>query len=165
MTLTWSPATAADAPAITALRNATAADLTARHGEGWWTTASTEKGVLFNLRNVHVFVAREHGGIVATLCLAAKKPWAIDRSFFSPVARPLYLTSMAVAPERQRQGIGRACLAHAAETARRWPANAIFFDSYDHPAGAGEFYRKCGFRETGRATYRNVPLIYFELLV
>jgi len=38
--------------------------------------------------------------------------------------------------------------------------------AFDHPqAGAGEFYRKCGFRETGRATYRTVPLIYYERLL
>ena len=31
--------------------------------------------------------------------------------------------------------------------------------------GAGDFYRKCGFREVGSATYRSAPLIYFELIL
>jgi len=35
----------------------------------------------------------------------------------------------------------------------------------DAPAGAGEFYHKCGFREVGRVSYRGAPLVYFELLV
>jgi hypothetical protein len=53
----------------------------------------------------------------------------------------------------------------AAMVAKQWPGDAIFLDAYDAEAGAGEFYRKCGFREAGRATYRNTPLIYFELLL
>jgi hypothetical protein len=36
---------------------------------------------------------------------------------------------------------------------------------FDGEAGAGAFYAKCGFREVGRVVYRNVPLIYFEMLL
>lgn len=32
-------------------------------------------------------------------------------------------------------------------------------------AGAGDFFRQCGFREVGRAIYRSVPPIYFEALL
>jgi GNAT superfamily N-acetyltransferase len=53
----------------------------------------------------------------------------------------------------------------AKAVARAWPADAIRLDAYDHEAGAGEFYRKCGFKEVGRVTYRGVPLVYFELLL
>jgi hypothetical protein len=45
------------------------------------------------------------------------------------------------------------------------PSDAIRLDAYNADADAGEFYRKCGFREVGRALYRNVPLIYFEMLL
>jgi len=38
-------------------------------------------------------------------------------------------------------------------------------DAYDAQAGAGEFYRKCGFEEVGRVIYRGTPLIYFQLLL
>ena len=72
---------------------------------------------------------------------------------------------MAVAPELQRQGIGKRCVAAAMEIARAWPADAIFLDAYDAAAGAGEFYRRCDFREVGRAPYRGAPLIYFESLL
>jgi len=72
---------------------------------------------------------------------------------------------MAVAPEWQRQGIGRLCLEAAKKITKDWPAKALFLDAYDAEAGAGEFYRKCGFREVDRATYRGVPLIYFEMFV
>ena len=79
--------------------------------------------------------------------------------------RPLYLLAMAVAPARQRQGIGRRCLEEAKQIARAWPADAIRLDAYDAPAGAGGFYARCGCTEVGRASYRNVPLIYFECLL
>jgi GNAT superfamily N-acetyltransferase len=102
---------------------------------------------------------------VATLRLATKKPWAIDRATFTPVARPLYLTTMAIAPTLQRRGLGRQCLVQALSLGRAWPAQSLCLDAYDAPAGAGEFYRRCGFREVGRATYRGVPLLYFESLL
>jgi predicted N-acetyltransferase YhbS len=44
------------------------------------------------------------------LHLPAKKPWALDVSYFAAVKKALYLTSMAVIPTVQRQGIGRRLL-------------------------------------------------------
>jgi GNAT superfamily N-acetyltransferase len=164
MGLKLQPATAEDAEAIAALRNAVSDDLTFKHGKGWWCSHCTTAGVLFDLKNGMIFVALHRGDIVASLKLATKKPWAIDLKYFSKAKHPLYLTSMAVAPELQRQGLGRACFAEAAKIARRAKADAIFLDAWDHPAaGAGGFYAKCGCRETGRTKYRGVPLIYYEL--
>ena len=72
---------------------------------------------------------------------------------------------MAVAPARQRQGIGSRCLAEAKRIAKGWPADAICLDAYNDKAGAGPFYARCGYTEVGRVTYRNAPLIYYELLL
>ena len=72
---------------------------------------------------------------------------------------------MAVAPDRQGGGVGRALLAEAARVAAEWPADAVRLDAFDAVAGAGPFYAKCGFTEVGRASYRAVPLIYYELLI
>jgi len=102
---------------------------------------------------------------VASLSLGTRKPWAIDTRYFTACARPLYLTAMAVHPDWQRKGIGRQCLREASRIARSWPADAIRLDAFDADAGAGEFYSKCGFREVGRATYREAPLIYFEAVL
>ena len=112
-----------------------------------------------------VFVAREGLNVVGTLRLATTKPWAIDKSYFAKCERPLYLTAMAVEPSLQRKGIGRAMLEHAKHFALAWPGDAIRLDAYDTPAGAGEFYAKCGFREVGRAVYRGTPLVYYELIM
>lgn len=151
-----------DAAALAALHTATAERLTKEHGTGPWSAPTTEKGVLFAMRTRRVFVAREGGEIVGTLHLTTKKPWAIDTRYFSACRRPLYLLNMAVIPEQQRQGIGRRCLEEARRAAREWPADAIRLDAYDAKAGAGGFYGRTGFTEVGRASYRGVPLIYFE---
>jgi GNAT superfamily N-acetyltransferase len=102
---------------------------------------------------------------VATLRLAAKKPWAIDTSYFAAYRKPLYLLGMAVKPAKQRCGIGRRCLEEAAKVARTWPADAIRLDAFDADAGAGGFYARCGYTQVGRISYRNTPLIYYELLL
>jgi len=109
-------------------------------------------------------MARNGAGIIATLRLATKKPWAIDVEYFVNVRRPLYLHDMAVEPGLQRQGVGRSLIEKAKSVARKWPSAAIRLDAYDAEAGAGGFYAKCGFREVGRVTYRNTPLVYYELL-
>ena len=112
-----------------------------------------------------VCVARARGAVIATLNLSTRKPWAIDRTYFSACTAPLYLTSMAVHPDLQRTGIGRRCVDEARKIGKRWPGDAIRLDAYDAEAGAGDFYRKCGFMEVGRASYRDTPLIYFEMIV
>ena len=158
-------ATPSDASPIAAIRSAAAARLTATFGKGHWSHSVTERVVSRDMKGAQVLVARRGSAIVATMTLATKKPWAIDLAYFTTVPRALYLHAMAVAPELQRQGIGRDLVRDAIDVARAWPSQAIRLDAYDAPAGAGGFYAKCGFREVGRVTYRTVPLIYFELLL
>ena len=158
-------ATEADAANLAALHDAVADDLTARFGKGRWSFQSSERGVLYDLKIGRVWVQTDGSGIAGTFKLGTRKPWAIETSYFTPVTRPLYLQSMAVRPELQRRGAGRALLDHACEVARAWPADALRLDAYDADAGAGEFYAKCGFTEVGRATYRGTQLIYYELLL
>jgi GNAT superfamily N-acetyltransferase len=125
----------------------------------------TERGMLFVMSRATVYLARYRGKPIATLALSTRKPWAIDRAYFSAVKRPLYLTGMAVHPRVQGRGAGRACLEQAARFAREWPADSICLDAFDQAWGAGGFYAKCGYREVGRATYRAAPLIYYEMLL
>jgi GNAT superfamily N-acetyltransferase len=158
-------ATPEDAPDLVALRNAVSQHLTSRFGQGHWSSGVTEKGVLFGMRRSTVYIARKGKRMVATLALSTRKPWAIDKRYFHASQRPLYLTAMAVEPGLQGKGVGRLCLEQARVIATTWPADAIRLDAYDADAGAGEFYRKCGFGEVGRAAYRTVPLIYFEMLL
>lgn len=154
-----------DAGAVATVRNAAAERLTREHGRGHWSGFISEQGVLRGIDSSRVLVARAGEQVVGTLRLATKKPWAIDPNSFAPSKRPLYLVDMAVTPATQRHGVGRQLLDAAVRTAQGWGADAIRLDAYDHAAGAGPFYEKCGFEEVGRATYRGVPLIYYQLLL
>jgi GNAT superfamily N-acetyltransferase len=163
--LLFSAAQPDDSAAIAGLHNVIAERLTRAFGKGHWSHRHTAPGVRSSMKRAHVFVARRGSDIAATFTLATKKPWAINRSYFTSVRRPLYLLAMAVDPDLHGQGLGRRCLDKARSIAKAWPADAIFLDAYDTAAGAGEFYRKCGFREVGRVTYKGTPLIYYEWLV
>jgi len=164
MNVRLTEATVAEAPAIAHLHTAVANRLTREFGRGHWSSVVSEKGVLYAMRTSRVFVVLKRTEVVATLQLATKKPWAIDKTYFVKCERPLYLTAMAVEPAQQRRGIGRSMLDQAKRIARAWPGDAIRLDAYDCSGGAGEFYAKCGFREVGRVTYRGTPLIYYELI-
>jgi len=129
-------ATLDDAPAIAALRTAAARELVLQFGGGAWGGVATERGVRRDLATSRVYVWRDGDILVATLRLATKKPWAIDTAYFRPCARPLYTTSMAVAPALQRRGVGRRCLDDLQTIAQAWPADAIRLDAYDAAAGA-----------------------------
>jgi GNAT superfamily N-acetyltransferase len=165
MKLSFAIAIESNAPEIAELRNAVSEHLTRLYSNGPKASKVTEKGVLYDMRTSRVVIARNRTRIIATLRLAAKKPWAIDTAYFTSVKKPLYLTTMAVHPEMQRKGVGTQLMDKARAMAKDWPSDAIRLDAYDTEGGAGAFYAKCGFREVGRATYRKAALVYFELLL
>ncbi len=165
MQLRFRDAALKDVPAIAALRNATAGALTARFGEGHWSTLVTERATAAGQRHARIRVGRSGTRILTVLRLATKKPWAIDTSYFTPVKRPLYLTGMAVAVGYQSHGLGRRALEGARAIALAWPADSIRLDSYDAAAGAGRFYAKCGFQPRGHVSFKGEVLEYYELLL
>ena len=165
MRLTFRDATPKDVPVIAALHNAAAGALTARFGEGRWSSLVTERGTAASQRHARVRVGKGGKRILTALRLVTKKPWAIDVSYFTPVKRPLYLTGMTVAVTHQGQGLGHQALEDAVDVARDWPADAIRLDAFDADAGTGAFYAKCGFLERGRVVYKGDPLVYYELLL
>lgn len=163
MALTFALGTDADAAAIAAVRIAAARDLTARFGTGPWSFASdSEAGVQAEIRSSSLLFAREDGIVVGTLRLSTRNPWLGHYDFFTRCERPIFLTSMAVLPKWQRQGIGRQLLSEARRAALDMRGEFIRLDAYDAPAGAGEFYLKMGFREVRRGDYHGTPLVWFE---
>jgi ribosomal protein S18 acetylase RimI-like enzyme len=165
MQLEFTIANEADAAAIAQLATATDRHLLDTFGRDSSKSLVTEKAILLSLKTPHVLMARQGSQIVGSLSLKKKKPWAIDPAYFTAVRTALYITNMAVAPECQRQGVGRSLLNYARIIALSWPADPIRLDAYDSEIGAGGFYAKCGYREVGRVVYRRTPLIYFEQMV
>ena len=163
MSLEFACATEADAAAVAAVRMAAARNLTERFGVGSWTYAlESEGGVRAEMRTSRILIAREGGAVIGTLRLATRNPWMGRTDFFTACKRPIFLTSMAITPARQRQGIGRQLLEEARRQAVEMGGEALRLDSYAESAGAGEFYRKCGFREARRGDYNGTELIWFE---
>jgi GNAT superfamily N-acetyltransferase len=166
MSLVFGKASHADAAAIAALRLAAARQLTSAHGIGPWAFAlESEASVRAEMVSSTVLFAREDAQIVATARLATRNPWLGETDFFTPCARPVFLTAMAVMPSHQRTGIGRELLKAATYEARRLGGEAVRLDSYYGPGGAEEFYRKCGFREVRRGDYNGTALVWFEWLL
>lgn len=155
---------------LIALHRAVAEDLTRRFGQGPWSPPAryNENPLRYDISRskfVRILIASDSHGLAGSLRLQTKKPWSIDAGRFSPVKRPLYLTSMAVDPRLQGKGVGRRLLEEAATLARAWPGDAIRLDTFDAAAGAEGFYAKCGYREAARVTYQGVPHVDFELLL
>ena len=165
--LRFARAEAADAPTVAALLAEAARDLTARYGPGPWSRSLSERGVLAVMRGgAEVWCAYHGRRLAATWTLGRRKPWAIDLRYFSPEPRrPCYLTEMAVAPALQGRGVGGRCLERALAVAQAGGADAARLDAYAGAGGAGGFYARCGFREVGRASYRDTPHVYFERLL
>ena len=141
-----------DVRQLVALRSAVAQEMTREFGEGHWSQYPSQAEVIRQLRASHVLVAKCDSGRCPGFCLSAS------------VAAPLYVLGLAVAPAWQDKGIGRQLMGAAKDAARSWGAEALWLDAYQHRAGAGSFYLKCGFRKVGATQYRESPLIYFEWL-
>lgn len=163
---TFGPATEGDAAAIAAVRLAAARDLTARFGSGTWSfSLGSAEAVRAELLSSTILIARDGGQLLGTLRLSTRNPWLGDTGFFTRGDRPIYLTSMAVSPRYQRQGIGRQLIEEAKRVAmQELGGDALRLDSYDAAAGAGGFYRRCGFSVVRQGSYNGTPLLWFEWL-
>jgi GNAT superfamily N-acetyltransferase len=157
-----SAATNGDVRALVALRTAVAEGMTEKFGEGHWSAVPSKADVQRQLLASHVLVARREGEVVGTVRLATARPWALDSITFTRVSSALYVLGLAVAPEARGLDIGRQLMEAAKEVVRSGPADALWLDAYDHAAGAGPFYMRCGFSKVGRTRYREVPLVYYE---
>jgi GNAT superfamily N-acetyltransferase len=158
-------AVADDIAELVAMRTRVSQDLAKRFGEGFWAGKHAEGGERFLMRIGQVYVARYRGRLIATLTLTKRKPWSIDVKHFHATGKPMYLRAMAVDPAHQRKGVGRMCIEEAQRIARESWFQAIRLDAFDCAAGAGDFYRKCGFTEVARVNYKCVPHIDFEIML
>lgn len=155
-------ATAGDVADVHGARAAAADDLVARYGHGHWASVNTPQTIRKHILDGLVHVA-ENDGIVGTFTLSRQKIVFYRKGWFAHPDDPsLYLTNMAVHPDHQRAGIGRACMLEIERLAREDGCLSIRFDAYDAEAGAGPFYRKCGFTSVHRGPVGTTKLEYFE---
>ena len=151
-----------EAGALTALRCAVARDMTARFGSGPWSALPSRMVVVRQLRASYVLVAKQGSEIVGTVRLALANTAVFDARVFTPVDTALYVLGLAVSPTARGKGIGRQIMDEAKNVASSWPAQALWLDTYDNPAGAGGFYGKCGFTAVGPGVADGLPLMFYE---
>lgn len=163
--LTFRLAAEKDIPALLKLRFAIDADQAERFGDDRYTTAISEKSVTRSLKSSRMLVATRRGRIVGLVSMGTKKPWAVDLKYFTPACKAVYLYNVDVHPDLQRTGIGRQLIERVKAIAKQWPVDAIRLDAYDGAAGAGPFYKQCGFKKLGHTAYRGVPLVYYEFVL
>lgn len=154
-----------DVGELAALRTAVAERMTQEFGEGHWSARPSRAEVRRQLRASRVLVARREAKIIGTVRLVRALPGVIDTRAFTPVGDAFYVLGLAVAPECRGAGIGRQLMDAAKDLARARGAQALWLDAYEHRAGAGDFYLKCGFRRVGRTQLGDLPLLWFEWLV
>lgn len=157
-----STASARDVSAIALLRSAVAEDMTQQHGAGPWSAFASRSLVLRQLRATRMLVARRGTDIVGTVRLIEANQALFDFSTFTRASVALYVIGLAVLPRCRGQGVGRELMESAKAAARAWPAQALWLDTYEHAAGAGRFYEKCGFRKVGTGMFNRPLLGYYE---
>ncbi len=106
--------------------------------------------------------------------LADHDVWLIDRPDGAGLLAALVLRqepgcllvwSVAVAPEAQGQGLGRALLAFAEAEAGRRGCSTIRLFTNERFTENLALYRRLGYRETGREAYRGRTLIHLQKLL
>ncbi|MGH8029779.1 MAG: GNAT family N-acetyltransferase, partial [Arenimonas sp.] len=103
--------------------------------------ARTRVGVVADEPQQRLLVAEREGMLLGML--------ALDFMYYLPLgAISCRVVALAIAPEAQRQGIGRWLLREAEQQARQAGAARIELTSAVHRAEAHEFYRQCGYEDT-----------------
>jgi len=156
----------ADVKSARAIRVDAAAALTQRYGSGHWSGEPSIATLKRHKEAGALYVVECDGDLVGTFKLDDKKIGFYRKAWFTRPDDPAaYLMNMAIAPERQREGIGRKTMVEIEGIVRRRALKALRFDAYDGPAGAGGFYRKCGYELMHKGTINGTALEYYEKLL
>jgi GNAT superfamily N-acetyltransferase len=83
--------------------------------------------------------------------------------FINLERRVARLHRVLVAPERWRHGIGTRMVDEAVAWSREHGYEAVILDTTSDQEGAVEFYRALDFSESGRTTFRDWEIVWFEL--
>jgi GNAT superfamily N-acetyltransferase len=154
---------AGDIKLVRAILAAVAADLATRFGPGHWSTVRSAESLRKYASSGVLYVVEADALAVGTLHLTTRKIGFYKEDWFKGRPGPVgYLLDMAVHPSHQRRGIGRHSMELVEGLARLAGLRAIRLDAYRGPAGAGEFYKKCGYASVHKGEMRGVALEYFE---
>ena len=152
-----------DARHVREIRLRAAEHLTGRYGVGHWSGVSTLRTLKKHALESSIFAVESAGTMVGTFTLSEKKIGFYRKSWFAnPEDAAIYLTDMAIDPAEQRKGTGRWCMVQIESIAQSRGILEVRFDAYDAPAGAGAFYRKCGYTRVHWGSIGSTALEYYE---
>lgn len=86
-------------------------------------------------------------GVTALVAIRAQAP--VGFVLARVAANEAEILTLAVAPAQRRQGVGRALVEAAAQTASRAGADVLFLEVADDNTAALALYAGCGFTQTG----------------
>lgn len=156
-------ARSSDVPAIHRLSRDAADALTRDFGPGHWSKVTTRKTLRKAVDLGSLYVVEADGQVAGTFRLSSTKIPFYRKSWFARPDDPAaYLRDMAIDPAHQRKGLGRAAMAAMERRARAEGLRAIRLDAYDAGAGAGAFYRKCGYTLVHQGNIGATALEYYE---
>ena len=157
-----------DAPSVMEILTLCVEDMR-RHGiDQWDETYPSLRIVEEDARSRTLFVAREDGRCVASVCLNDIQP-----AEYRPLpwryteGRALVVHRLCVLPERQRHGVGRRLMEFAREFAREHGFACIRLESYVGAPRAMTMYEGLGYQRVGQVRFprRRLPFECFELSV
>ena len=155
-----------DVKPIRAILAAAAADLTARFGQGHWSTVRTTETLRKYVDDRVVYVVEADGLMVGSLRQTDRKIGFYRQDWFARPDDPAgYLLDMAVHPDHQRRGIGHRSMQLTEHLAGRAGLRSIRLDAYAGSAGAGGFYKACGYALVHTGEFKGVALEYYEKLL
>lgn len=145
---------------------AAADDLTARFGQGHWSGVRAMETLQTHAVAGDLYVVEAASIAVGALRLTERKIGFYKQDWFARPEDPAgYLLDMAVHPAHQNRGVGRRAMQLAERVAQRAGLLAVRLDAYQGPAGAGDFYKKCGYTLVHSGEIRGIGLEYFEKLL
>lgn len=110
-----------------------------------------------------VYAVREGQRTVATFTVGTAAPRYYDLTVWAaPDARALYVNRLAVWPELQGQGTGRASMALVEELARAAGCEAVRLDASERDPLLLAFYEGAGYERRGALGSDADPFVYFE---
>jgi GNAT superfamily N-acetyltransferase len=140
------PAGVADLPAVGAIVEAAYSPYIARMGK--------KPGPMLDdyaalVRSHDIWVAADAGGVAGVIVLLAQ-------------ADHLLLDNVAVAPERQGQGVGKALLRFAEQEARRRGFGELRLYTHEKMTENVAMYARAGWTETGRGRQAGFDRVFFR---
>jgi GNAT superfamily N-acetyltransferase len=103
------------------------------------------------------------GRIVGTFTVGERPIACYSPSLWSvPSASALYLNRLAIVPDLQGRGLGRACMAEVERLAALRDSAFVRLDAVTAHAALCDFYRRLGYLERGPFDNLGVPVTCFE---